>query len=880
VIFLGGRHGGRGVKSVLAAAAKPVVVSAVRAVQPQGHEIRRRQAALVSTVAKNLLIVESPAKTRTLKKFLGRQYAVEASVGHIRDLVKKDMGIGPSYEPHYEVLANRKDVVKKLRDAAKKAEVVYLAPDPDREGEAIAWHIFEVLGKKPEAVRRVTFNEITRHAVLQALEHPGEIDFKKVDAQQARRVLDRLMGFRLSPLLWEKVKQGLSAGRVQSVALKMVCDRQAEIEAFRPEEYWNIGAELAAAQPPPFLARLHRIGGKKAEVDNGEQAGAIVRDLEGGRFLVRTVERKEAQQKPGAPFITSRLQQEAARRFGFSVKRTMALAQGLYEGREIGDRGAVGLITYMRTDSTRVSEEAIVAIREVIAATYGDTALPPTANHYASKKGAQDAHEAIRPTTFDLPPEAAKDFLKADEWKLYKLIWERFIASQMLPALFDVTQVDVEGGKTGTYTLRAAGRVLKRPGFLAVYRETPDEDAAGDDAEAAPRGRAAGEGGANQGGAGSSRHAANDANSANAAGDAGGEETAGPVAADGATLPQIAEGEILTLRRVTSEQKFTQPPAQFSEATLVKALEENGIGRPSTYASILATLSERDYADKVEGRFRPSALGSLVNGMLQKGFHDILNEGYTAALEAQLDEIEEGHLEWRQAVANFDQKFTQDLELAGEQMPNVKREGVPLDENCPDCGSQLLMRFGRYGTFVGCSNYPTCKYTRDLEPAGSTPAATGAAPTAGGPTGAAADGADGAPPAAAAEEIAPCEECGRPMALRRSRFGTFYGCTGYPECKGIRKTGPKAEAPKPTGVACPECGKGEVEEKKSRRGKIFYSCNRYPDCKFALWNRPIPKPCPDCGAAFLLEKTTKKAGTRLICNTEGCGHSEQVEPAA
>lgn len=798
---------------------------------------------MVSTVAKNLLIVESPAKTRTLKKFLGRQYAVEASVGHIRDLVKKDMGISAGYEPRYEVLASKKDVVKKLREAAKKADNVYLAPDPDREGEAIAWHIFEVLGKKPEAVHRVTFNEITRRAVLQALEHPGEIDFKKVDAQQARRVLDRLMGFRLSPLLWEKVKQGLSAGRVQSVALKMVCDRQDEIDAFRPEEYWNLGAELAAAQPPPFAARLHRIDGKKAEVGNGEQAAAIVRDLEGGRFVVRSVERKEAQQKPGAPFITSRLQQEAARRFGFSVKRTMSLAQGLYEGREIGDRGSIGLITYMRTDSTRVAEEALAAGRDFIAGAYGDAALPPGPNRYASKKGAQDAHEAIRPTTFDLPPEAVRELLKEDEWKLYKLIWDRFVASQMLPALYDVTQVDVENGR---YTLRASGRILKRPGFLAVYLETPDEDA-------------------------------------------------GDGAAEGATLPQVREGEVLTLRQVTSEQKFTQPPAQYSEATLVKALEENGIGRPSTYATILSTLSERDYVDRVEGRFRPSALGRLVNGMLQKGFHDILNEGYTAELEAQLDEIEEGHLEWRQAVANFDQKFSQDLEAAGEQMPNVKREGVPLGETCPECGGQLLMRFGRYGTFVGCSNYPTCKYTRDLEPAGAPTAGTGGttgAPGSAGPLGSlgsnstAPEAAANAPAASAvngataAEAVAPCEECGRPMALRRSRFGTFYGCTGYPECKGIRKIGVQAEAPKPTGVACPECGKGEIEEKRSRRGKTFYSCNRYPDCKFALWNRPVPKPCPDCGAPFLLEKTTKKTGTRLVCNTEGCGHTEQVEPAA
>ncbi len=808
---------------------------------------------MVSTVAKNLLIVESPAKTRTLKKFLGKQYAVEASVGHIRDLVKKGMGIGPSYEPHYEVLATKKDVVKKLRDAAKKAETVYLAPDPDREGEAIAWHIFEVLGKDASDVRRVTFNEITQRAVLAALESPGEIDFKKVDAQQARRVLDRLMGFRLSPLLWEKVKQGLSAGRVQSVALKMVCDRQAEIEAFQPVEYWNLSAELAAGQPPPFLARLHRVGGKKAEVGNGELAATIVRELESGSFVVRAIERKEAQQKPGAPFITSRLQQEAARRYGFSVKRTMALAQGLYEGREIGDRGAVGLITYMRTDSTRVSDEALTAVREYIAASYGETAMPAAGpNRYASKKGAQDAHEAIRPTTFELPPDAVKDWLKPDELKLYKLIWERFVASQMLPALYDVTQVDVENGR---HTLRASGRVLKREGFLAVYRETPDEDAA------------AGEAGGNGGHGSNGSNGASGANGANAAAGDGEAADGGP----NSLLPPLSEGEVLKLRRINSEQKFTQPPAQYSEATLVKALEENGIGRPSTYATILSTLTERDYVDKVESRFRPSALGRLVNDMLQKGFHDILNEGYTAALEQQLDEIEDGNLDWRQAVTNFDQKFTHDLELAGEQMPNVKRDGVPLDETCPECGSGLLMRFGRYGTFVGCSNYPTCKYTRDLE------AAPAAAAPAGSEAGAATGEAAAAPPA---EEIPPCEECGRPMALRRSRFGTFYGCTGYPECKGIRKIGPKAEAPKPTGVACPECGKGEIEEKRSRRGKIFYSCNRYPDCKFALWNRPVAKPCPDCGAPFLLEKTTKRDGTRLICNTEGCGHVEHVEPAA
>ena len=768
-------------------------------------------------MAKNLLIVESPAKTRTLKKFLGRQYAVEASLGHIRDLVKKDMGVGPQYEPRYEVLAAKKEVVQKLKKAAEEAEMVYLAPDPDREGEAIAWHIAAVLNKKPEAVRRVTFNEITRGAVLAALENPGTIDLRKVDAQQARRVLDRLMGFRLSPLLWEKIKQGLSAGRVQSVALKMVCERQAEIDAFVPEEYWNLGAQVAASQPPPFEIRLQKIDGRKAEVGDGETAARIVRELESGRFRVAAVERKQSQQRPSPPFITSRLQQEAARRFGLPVKRTMSLAQGLYEGRDVGDRGSVGLITYMRTDSTRVADEAIAGVRDYIAATYGAAALPEKANVYRSKKGAQDAHEAIRPTSFDLPPDAVRDFLKTDEWKLYKLIWDRFVASQMPPAVFDVTQVDVENGP---YVLRATGRVLKTPGFLAVYHEAPDEGSA--------------------------------------------EEP------DEATLPAVREGEELKLLKVTSEQKFTQPPAAFSEATLVKALEENGIGRPSTYATILSTLTDRDYVEKLEGRFRPTPLGKLVNGMLQKGFNDIINEGYTAELEEKLDRIEEGEVDWKAAIAEFDEKFSRDLETAGEQMPNVKREGVPTGETCPEDGGQLLMRFGRFGTFIGCSNYPECKYTRNLdEPAKAAADGDGAAAAA------ASDG--GAESAKSAEEeIPPCEECGRPMQLRRSRFGTFLGCTGYPECKGTRKLGPKPEPPKPTGVTCPECGKGEIEEKRSRRGKTFFSCNRYPDCKFALWKKPIARECPACGAAFLLEKVTKKSGAQLVCNTEGCGYVEDL----
>jgi DNA topoisomerase-1 len=751
-----------------------------------------------SNVAKNLIIVESPAKTRTLKKFLGRDYAVEASLGHIRDLAKKNLGLGERYEPNYVVLAEKREVVKKLRAAASKAEVIYLAPDPDREGEAIAWHIAEVLGPVDGQLRRVTFNEITQSAVLRALETPGTIDQRKVDAQQARRILDRLMGFRLSPLLWDKVKQGLSAGRVQSVALKMVCDRQDEIEAFVAEEYWILDARLEGKVPPPFTAHLHSIAGKKTTVATGERASEIEQAVLAGEFRVAEVERKESKQRPGPPFITSRLQQEAARRFGFSVKRTMALAQGLYEGREIGERGPVGLITYMRTDSTRVANEALESVREFIAATYGPKALPEKPNHYRSKKDAQDAHEAIRPTTFDLPPDAVAHYLKPDELKLYRLIWERFAASQMLPALFDVTQVDVANG---TAMFRASGKVLRFAGFLAVYREATEEP------------------------------------------EAEGKESD--------RLPPLEVGERLRLLGFEKAQKFTQPPAQYSEATLVKALEENGIGRPSTYAQILSTLSEREYAEKIEGRFRPSPLGRLVNRLLQGSFSDVLNEGYTAGLEKELDRIEEGSLTWRVAIERFDTKFSRDLERAAEQMPNVKREGVPTEEVCPQCGAPLVLRFGRYGAFFACSRYPECDYTRNPEPEGEVAPAGGA-------------------------EIPPCEKCGKPMALRRSRFGTFLGCTGYPECKNIRKTGPAPAPPKPTGVGCPKCGEGALEEKQSRRGKTFFSCSRYPKCDYALWNRPVLEPCPQCGAVFLTEKTTKRKGTERVCVTEGCGYSEAL----
>lgn len=756
-------------------------------------------------MAKNLIIVESPTKTKTLKKFLGKDYAVEASVGHIRDLEKKDLGLGDNFEPRYRVLLKKEDVVKRLRAQAKKAEMVFLAPDPDREGEAIAWHIAQVLDRDPDKIRRVTFNEITKKAVLSALEHPGEINQNRVNAQQARRILDRLMGFKLSPLLWDKVKRGLSAGRVQSVALKMVCERQAEIDAFIPVEYWIISAALEGSQPPAFVAKLHQIDGKKAEVGDGEASAKIVAALEAGDFKVSAIVKRESKQRPAPPFITSRLQQEASRRFGFSARRTMGIAQGLYEGKEIGSQGAIGLITYMRTDSTRVADEAITAAREFVATAYGKDKLPAKPNVYRSKKGAQDAHEAIRPTTFDLPPNKVAKYLKPEDLKLYELIWNRFIASQMKPAVFDVTRVDIA---SGPYVLRANGRVMKDPGFLSVYQEVQGDGDAADAAEESPDGM----------------------------------------------LPALTEGETLKLEKITPEQKFTKPAARYSEATLIKALEENGIGRPSTYASILTTLSNREYAERVDRRFKPTPLGKVVNQLLQSGFADIINEGYTAQLEQKLDSIEEGELEWQAALAEFDEKFSKDLETAGEQMPNIKVEGIATDEKCPDCNSPLVMRFGRYGGFLGCTGYPECKYTRDIE-----------APEAG--EGESQEG---------AEEIPPCEKCGQPMALKRSRFGTFYGCTGYPECKNIRKTGPAAAPPKGTGISCPVCEEGEIQEKTSRRGKIFYSCSRYPKCDFALWKPPVEKVCPQCDFPLLIEKVTKRKGTQHVCHKKDCDYEEDI----
>jgi DNA topoisomerase I, bacterial len=802
-------------------------------------------------MAKNLVIVESPAKAKTINKFIGSDYIVKASVGHVRDLPKSELGVDEeTFEPTYEVLEGKEKVVSELRAAAKKASVVYIASDPDREGEAIGWHVMKLLGTDATKVRRILFHEITKNAVRKAIDLPTEIDMNKVNAQQARRVLDRLVGYKLSPLLWDKVRRGLSAGRVQSVALKMIVDREESIKAFVSEEYWTFAAKLAAGLPPQFIAKLTKIDGKKADVDNEEQARVIEAALKSGSFVVDTIARKEKRQTAAAPFITSTLQRTAYNRYKYPVKRTMQIAQKLYEGKELGAFGHVGLITYMRTDSVRISDDAIAEVRQYIGTKYGADILPEKPNVYRVKKAAQaqEAHEAVRPTSLDYEPEAIKDHLTREEYNLYKLIWDRFVASQMKPALFDVTDVDI---RNGAYTLRASGEVLKFAGFLAVFQDA-SVDGADDDEEKPDNSKA---------------------------------------------LPAMNEAEALTLVNLDTKQNFTQPPARYTEATLVKALEENGIGRPSTYGSIMTTIQTRDYTYKSDGKFFPTQLGMLVAKLLKQSFGDIIDEGYTAELEAKLDEIEEGRVEWHEAMKDFSLKFNKDLARAGKEMVEVKRTGVETDEICEKCGSPMAIKFGRFGEFLACSNYPECKNTKE----------TARGDVAEQPEG----------------EVITCEKCGKPMQLKRSRFGQFYACTGYPDCKNtkdprllkaniptepqppcencgkemvlksgrygpffscsgypdcktIRKIGGgKGTPPKPTGVSCPNCKEGELVERRSRRG-IFFSCSRYPKCDFALNNRPVPRPCPKCAAPYLLEKETKREGHIEYCNNPECDHRATI----
>ncbi len=755
-------------------------------------------------MARKLLIVESPAKARTIGKFLGKEFTVKASVGHVRDLPKSQLGVDEEhgFEPRYEVLAEKRKVVDELRRAANASSEVFVATDPDREGEAICWHVQEILRDAARQLHRVEFNEITRRAVQAAVQKPRVVDMDRVNAQQARRVIDRLMGYRLSPLLWDKVKRGLSAGRVQSVALKMICDREAEIAAFVPEEYWLVDAEVEAGGPPLFMLRLAKRSGRKWRPGNAQEADEVAKTIRSTDLRVDQVVRKTSRQGPKPPFITSHLQQEAARRLRLPVRRTMQVAQSLYEGVDLGERGRVGLITYMRTDSFRVAEEAVAEARKVIAGRWGSEALPSSPNRYRSKASAQDAHEAIRPTDPSLAQEALTQFLSDAQLKLYRLIWERFIASQMTPAIFDVTQLEVAAGQ---YTLAASGKVLKDPGFLRVWKET---DKGNNGNGLLPRG--------------------------------------------------LEKGSPLQLQDVKLEQKFTQPPPRYTEASLVKALEENGIGRPSTYATILSTLSSRDYAVRDKGSFRPTELGKLVSRLLVASFSDIVNESYTASLESQLDRVAAGEEDWRATVQRFAAEFYEALERAETEMEQVKGRGVPTDETCPDCSAPLVIKFGRYGEFLACSNYPECRYSRDLKDAAAEESEV------------------------EQREAPECPECGAPMVQKRSRFGPFWACTTYPECKGTRPIGKRAQAkPEPTGVGCPKEGcDGEIMARRSRRGRVFYGCSRYPKCDYSMWDPPVASACPECGFPVMGLKETKRRGRELVCPVKECGHREPAPEEA
>ena len=803
---------------------------------------------------KALVIVESPAKAKTIGKYLGRNFIVKASVGHIKDLPKNKLGVDVEggFAPQYAVIPGKVKVVKELKSAADGIKDIYLAADPDREGEAICQHLYEELADKSKNIYRVMFHEITKPAIEEAFKKPGHINSNMVDAQLTRRILDRLVGYKLSPLLWEKVRRGLSAGRVQTVALRLIVDREREIQAFISEEYWTLDARLQGKKPPEFIARAIRYDGKKWAVADQKTSDEIVAELGGERFIVESIRRREKKKYPTPPFITSKLQQDAARRLNFSVKRTMMLAQRLYEGIDIGAEGSVGLITYMRTDSTRVSETALSEVRSMIGSEFGENYLPKHPIYYKSGKAAQEAHEAIRPTSVARTPESLKKVLEPELWKLYALIWTRFVASQMNPAIFDQTEVNIRAAKV---EFRTTGSILKFAGFQSVYQEAKAEDAP-------------------------------DARKDSSRQD---EEL---------ILPELSEGEELNLQALIPAQHFTQPPPRYNEASLVKALESRGIGRPSTYASILSTIQDREYVDKTEGKFRPTDTGELVLDLLVESFKELFDYEYTARMEDDLDRIESGREAWEKAIGAFYELLDERLKTAKKEMRNVKTEAVETGEVCDKCGGKMVIKWGKFGRFIACSNYPDCKNTREFAPDGN---------------GVEASGTDNAAESASPEEIL-CDKCGRPMILKRGRFGEFMACSGYPDCKNTKKIVKTAESiavkqdipldedcpvcgkklaikhgrfgeftactnypdckyikQKTTGVHCPKEGcTGEIVERKSRRGKVFFGCANYPDCDFVLWAQPVPESCPQCGAAYTIVKTTKRSGTVRSCNTEGC----------
>jgi DNA topoisomerase-1 len=760
-------------------------------------------------MAKSLVIVESPTKAKTLSKYLGRNYQIMASVGHLKDLPKSKLGIDldHDFEPQYIVIRGKSKILKEIKASAKKAKEIFLAADPDREGEAIAWHIAEELNGNGHRIHRVLLNEITATAVKRALQTPGTIDMKKVNAQQARRVLDRLVGYLLSPLLWKKVRRGLSAGRVQSVAVRVICEREAEREAFQPEEYWTITATFAGQHPPPFQARLHEIEGERVTIRTEADTQRILRDLEGAAFAVSQIDQKEKRRNPSAPFITSRLQQDSARKLRFPAKKTMMLAQRLYEGIEIGKEGQVGLITYMRTDSTRIAPEALDEVREYVQESFGQPYLPTQPNLYKTQKAAQEAHEAIRPTSVKRDPESLRGHLDPDLYKLYKLIWNRFVASQMTQGLDLVTQVDV---KAHNYTFRASGTVEKFDGYRRIYREELEQPAEG----ASP------------------------------------DEENGT--ATGLSLPELSVGETITLldgseEGIVAKQHFTQPPPRYNEALLIREMEEKGIGRPSTYATIISTIQDRHYVEKEDARLRPTELGRMVNDRLVNHFPDVFDVEFTAKMESELDDIEEGEKDWITAVKEFYVPFMKDLESAEVNMEDLKGKEEPTEVPCDKCGRLMVIKWGRNGLFLACPGYPECKNTKEF-----TKDETGSIQIV-------------EPHVETTDEI--CEKCGSQMIVKRGRFGNFLACSQYPECKTTK--------PLKLGIKCPvqNCG-GDLVQKRTRKGKTFFSCSNYPTCTFAIWDRPINRPCPQCHAPFLIEKIRKQMGNKILCHNQECGYEE------
>ncbi|KIX15912.1 type I DNA topoisomerase [Dethiosulfatarculus sandiegensis] len=799
---------------------------------------------------KSLLIVESPAKARTIKKYLGKNFEVMASVGHIVDLPPTKLGVDleHNFDPAYQVIKGKEKVVRELKKAAKKANSIYLAPDPDREGEAIAWHIAQELGGSPEEYKRVLFHELTKKAIKQAVENPNKLDINRFDSQQARRILDRLVGYQISPILWDKVKRGLSAGRVQSVALRLVVERERAIQAFEPQEYWTVTADLKADEPPVFTARLAKFKDKKFDPKNEKQADEAVKAVKEQPFIVQKVTKRERKQNPAPPFITSTLQQEAYRKLGYTPKRTMALAQRLYEGLETAE-GQVGLITYMRTDSTRLADEALAEVRDLIEERFGKEYVPAKPAAYKSRSSAQEAHEAIRPTSSLRTPESVKNYLKRDELALYRLIWNRFVACQMAPARYDRTQAEITAGP-GLF--RASGQILKFKGFTAVYVEDKDEK--------------------------------------------GGKKI--QIDKDG-LLPPLAKDQVVDLVGLDPKQHFTQPPPRFTEASLVRELEEKGIGRPSTYASILSTLQDKEYVTKFKKRHLiPSPLGMIVTDLLVESFSRVMEVDFTAGLERELDDVEEGKRNWRELLTDFYGPFSHALEKAKTEMRQIKGKGMPTDIKCPTCGQNMSIRLGKHGEFLACDGYPECKTTRDFTR-------------------------DDNGKIIMAEPLPDpginCSECGAPMQVKNGPYGSFLACSAYPKCRNImeldeegnpkEKEKPEATGEKcpkcghelvikktrvggkfiscsnypkcrysrgmPTGVKCPDCG-ADLVEKRSRRGKPFYGCDNYPKCQYATWNKPLPEPCPDCNHPFLVLKTTK-AGQTVQCPNKECGYKRDAD---